>query len=732
MGEANKQSGHKFGTFTGVFTPTLLTIVGVIMYVRLGWVVGNAGLLGAFLIMGLAMGITLCTGLSLSSIATNTRLGAGGPYAIISRSLGFEVGGSIGLPLYLSRPLGVAMYVFGFREGWLWIFPDHHPLVVDLVVFVLLFGLALVSANLAFRVQFVIMGVIVASILAIVINPITIEPNTEIVWFGDYRGFPEDGFQGIGFWHVFAVFFPATTGILAGANMSGELANPRRSIPRGTLWAIALSSIIYFVLAIWAARAGTPEELTSNYNLLIDLSPFPPLVLAGLLGATFSSALASAVGGPRILMAMGENNLLPKSKWLAKTTARGEPRNAVALTAVLSFGCLMIRDLNAIAPLVTMFFLITYMVINLVLLVESSLGLLSFRPSLVVPRIVPLLGAVGCAFCMFIVSPTFGLIAISIVIATYVYIQRKGIESRGEDVRSGMFGAVAEWAATKVTALGVETARAWKPNLLVPLVDPARIRGEFSFLYDICNPEGSVKLLGLATETDSEELRPKVEKLGRSFRKKKLFATWSIVDSAGFTAGILAGLQALQSAFFRPNLLFMTLPEDEERYDQFREILVHARRSGIGILFLGLHPKAGLGQRHVINLWLRPHSESGWNTEAAFEHTNLDLTLLMGYRLAHSWKAQLNLITVVDDERETPKAEEFLEEIADLSRVPLGANLVVMVGSLDDCISAAPQSDIDIMGLQPEPDFTWMVRMVNQTRSSCLFVADSGNENARA
>ena len=124
----------RFGTFTGVFTPTLLTILGVIMYIRVGWVVGTAGLLGAGAIMGLAILITTCTGLSLPSIATNTRIGDGGPYAIIAKSLGLEVGGAVGIPLYLTRPLGVAMYIFGFREGWLWLFPDHPPLLIDLLL----------------------------------------------------------------------------------------------------------------------------------------------------------------------------------------------------------------------------------------------------------------------------------------------------------------------------------------------------------------------------------------------------------------------------------------------------------------------------------------------------------------------------------------------------------------------------------------------------------------------
>ncbi len=156
----SEPSPRRLGTFGGVFTPTLLTILGVIMYLRLGWVVGNGGLLGGLMVIGLALGITTATGLSLASIATNTRLGTGGPYAIITRSLGREVGGSVGVPLFVSQTLAVAMYIFGFREGWLWIFPSHPPLLVDVGTFLVVFGIAMVSAEVAFRIQYVIMAVI--------------------------------------------------------------------------------------------------------------------------------------------------------------------------------------------------------------------------------------------------------------------------------------------------------------------------------------------------------------------------------------------------------------------------------------------------------------------------------------------------------------------------------------------------------------------------------------------
>ncbi len=723
----------KFGTFTGVFTPTLLTILGVIMYVRLGWVVGNAGVLGGWLVMGVAMGITACTALSLSSIATNTRIGAGGPYAIISKSLGLEVGGSIGVPLYLSRPLGVAMYIFGFREGWLWIFPDHPALVVDFIVFAAIFLISYASANLAFRVQYMIMAIIAASLVAIFASPDVFQNPHEVQWFGDYPGFPENGFAGIDFWIVFAVFFPATTGILAGANMSGDLENPRRSIPVGTLWAVVVSSIIYFALAWYAGRMASAEELAGDYNILIDRSLFPPAVLAGLLGATFSSALASAVGGPRILMAMAQHKLLPKSDALGKVADNGEPRNAILVTAVLSFICMMMRDLNAIAPLVTMFFLITYLVINIVLLVERSLGLVAFRPTLAVPQIVPFLGALGCIFSMFIVSPTFGLIAVGTVLAIYIWLLRRGVGAESGDVRSTAFSALAEWAAAKVTAMGQNDVRGWKPNLFVPVSDAAELRGEFPFLLDVCKPEGSVKLFAYGDDTAMvQRLETPIAKLGRAFQEEGVLATWAVIEASDAFAAISYGLQTLKSSFFRPNVMFFSLPRDGRR-ELALQVIEQGRQSKVGLLVLGMHPKAGMGQRKVVNLWLFPGKPGIEGVEEAFARGNLNLRLLMGYRLMRSWGAELNLITVVPNEEQVAEAMGFLETLCDLTRIPTCADRIVLVGSFDDCIERAPQCDLDLFGMHHENvDFAFMERMVEVTQSSCLFVADSGHESALA
>ena len=728
-GESNG-SRVLFGTFTGVFTPTLLTIVGVIMYVRIGWAVGNAGLIGTWLVMLLAMGITAATGLSLSSVATNTRIGPGGPYAILSRSLGYEIGGAIGVPLFLTRPLGVAMYVFGFREGWLWIFPDHPAMAVDLAVFALLAGISYISADLAFRIQFLIMAVIVGSLISMFASPVTFNPVAEIHMWGDYPGFPENGFKGTDFWGVFAVFFPATTGILAGANMSGDLKDPRRAIPVGTLWAIGISSIIYVAVAWWITRAGTLEELLNNYTLAIDKALWPPIVLAGLLGATASSALAGLVGGPRILMAMGQNKLIPYSEKMAETGDDGNPRAAVVVTAILTLGCIMVRDLNTIAPLVTMFFLITYCMLNVVVLVESSLGLVSYRPTLWLPRIVPLLGMIGCIFSMFIVNPTFGLISVGMVFGFYFWMKNRGVSKGSEDVRSSAFVAMAQWAASRVTAAERENKRAWKPEFLVPVDDPEELRGQYQLLLDLTRPDGSVTLLGMTADKHASPLRKRLLDLSESFRADGIQSSSTVLNTDDSQRGVIAGIEVLQAAFFRPNLLFVTFQADGRDDLDLGFFARTAEVERVGMLVVAMHGKAGFGQRECVNMWVRP-APGTWDAEVAFGSGNLNLNLLTGFRLMREWKAEINLITVVESQDDVEAAEAFLGELCDLARYRHSkVNRLVLVGPYWEALDAAPVADVNIVGIPPDPDAADLVKKVERLKSTLICVRDSGRESA--
>ncbi len=614
------------------------------------------------------------------------------------------MGASIGVPLYLTRPLGIAMYIFGFREGWLWAFPSHDPVLVDLLVFVRCSA----SRGSARRRRFGCS-----------------------TWSWPSSGFRENGFVGTDFWRVFAVLFPATTGVLSGTNMSGELRDPRRAIPIGTLSAIAVSSVIYFGLSLWAVQVATPQQLVGDYELVLDKARWGWLVLVGLLGATASAALAGLVGGPRILMAIGNDRLLPARDWTGKTSADGEPRNAMLLTGALVLAALTLRDLNVIAPLVTMFFLITYGVLNFVVLPEGSLGLVSFRPTLRVPRIVPLFGLLGSMLAMLIVSPVFGLVALMLVGVLYLWIQRRDAPRDEAKVSSAIFAALAGWAAQRAQANGEsESARAWKPSFLVPVEDPEELRGEYTFLVDVARAEGSVKLLGLTRIHDDKDVEVLVAPLGRSFREDGVYCTWSVVDEERFGEGVIGALKALQSAFFRPNMLFLTLPSLQDRHDEFVALIQQAAATRVGVTLLGLHPKAGLARRRRINLWLRWQG-ADWDVDTAFSVGSLNLTLLMGYRLQRQWGADLQVTTVVPSQSDVAAAEAYLAEVVDLARLPR-VERVVRVGGFEECVAGARAADLAIMGLQRRPDFVFVTRMLELSRSSCLMVLDSGRESARA
>ena len=724
-------SDEKYGTFGGVFTPTLLTILGVIMYLRTGWVVGNAGLAGGILIIGLAFAIITATALSMSSITTNIRIGAGGAYSIISQSLGLEVGGSVGIPLYLSQALAVTMYIFGFREGWLWVFPNHPALLVDLGIFCLIFGIAYASAGLAFQVQYGILAVIIASLISVGLAAGTGSMEyslSEVQLWGDYPGAPEEGFPGTSFWVVFAVFFPAATGIMAGANMSGELEDPRGSIPVGTLGAIGLSFVVYVALAFWLALSASSQELVSNYTIMIDRAYWGPAVVAGLLGATFSSALASTVGAPRILQALGSHNILPGGEWVSARTDRGEPRNAILVTGGIVLATLMVRDLNAIAPLITMFFLITYTMINFVVFTEQTLGLVSFRPLLQIPRVVSFAGVVGCLFAMFIVNPTFSLVALAIVVGVYALLLRRSLEADLSDVRSGLFVSLAEWAAKQVSGLSTRQERAWKPNLLVPVVSTEKLRGTFSLLRDLAAPKGSVKLLGLASEHTPDRLKDQVENLTGAFRKRGVFASSTIVKGDAFGDNLIVGVQALGGAFFRPNILFLPLPDTEQRERDYQAVLRELSDEQMGTVLYARHPDAGIGQREQINIWISDRSPD-W--EVSMDIGNLDLPLLLAYKLRRNWDAHMRLLTVVEEPAEREPAQNFLETVTDLARMP-DTEVMVKVGDFQEHVLRASQADLSLFGLAREPDFAFMRQMTDTTHSSCLFVRDSGQESALA
>jgi amino acid transporter len=733
----NSDEPKKFGTFQGVFTPTVLTILGVIMYLRQPWVVGNAGIFGAILIILLAVSITLCTTLSMASMTTNIRIGRGGAFSIISQSLGLEVGGSIGLPLYFSQAFAVAMYVFGFREGVEWlimkvamdpqaVLTPQLSWIINFGTFIVVFAIVQISTDFAFKIQYVLMALVGASIISIFGGLLNIDFAArwdDIYWVGDFDAGNNS------FWVVFAVFFPAVTGIMAGANMSGELKNPRKAIPNGTLSGVLLTTVIYIALIFVAALLADRNDLITDYNIFMERSYWWPIVLVGLLGATLSSALSSFVGAPRILAALGEFNILPKSEFFAKTNKKGEPQNAVLFTGLIVFISLLAGDLNAIAPLITMFFMITYAMINVVVLIEQSLGLPSFRPTLKVPIIVPLLGTIGCVFVMFIINSTFALISMGLVIAFYGYLMRRELKGQQGDSRSGLFTALAEWATKKSNELSPKKeARAWQPELLVPVEFAKELRGAYRILYALTYPKGSIKVLGMKTTENDERLENYLPSLMDTFNDAKIASSYSFIDGNDYGKIVGVSMQALRTAFFMPNTVFLKLDERaHHKAEDYQSIVKQAQAHDWGVIFFAPY-ETGLGIEKTINVWLN-YIPDNWEKELDLD--NNDLAILTGLIIENNWKGKLNIIKVIDDENLTDEfVMEHVNYIKELARIPK-ATTVQLVRKSDTMWEDAARADINIMGISElDLDVDYLRTIPDKLSSSCLFTLDSGEENA--
>jgi amino acid transporter len=453
---------RKFGTFGGVFIPNVLTILGVIMFLRTGWVVGNAGLRHALIILAIANSITLLTSLSLSAIATNTKVGGGGAYFLISRSLGLEIGGSIGVPLFLAQAISVAFYVIGFTESLQFLWPDLDVRLICTIVMAILFVISWVGADLAIKTQYIIMVALGLSLVSFFLGWTPV-PDWHANETPQYQ-------SGQNFWSVFAIFFPAVTGIMSGVSMSGDLKDPSRSIPRGTLWAVGLTFVIYAAEMVWLSLNAGRDELLGDKMVMRRIALLGPLIFVGLWAATLSSALASLLAAPRTLQALGHDRVVPR--WLALGHGpQNEPRLALALSWLIALAAIWQGDLDLIAPVITMFFLTTYGTVNLVAGLERWVANPSYRPTFRVHWLPSILGAAGCLFVMFLLTALATLIAIASCFGIYWLLKRRQYQTAWGDVRSGFWFAVTRVGLLKFSSSRMHL-RNWRPVMLVLVGNP--------------------------------------------------------------------------------------------------------------------------------------------------------------------------------------------------------------------------------------------------------------------
>lgn len=716
-----KTGSRSFGSFAGVFVPTFLSIIGVILFLRLGFIVGTAGVLGAIAIILLSVSVTLSTGLALSSITTNIKIGSGGAYSIISKTLGLEIGGSVGIPLFLAQAFSVALYIFGFAETWIFLFPEHNFLLILLGTFFVLFLMVFISTRIAVTVQTVVFFMVLVALAVIFLGGDWADTSLSVPLVGSFEQMP--------FWSVFALFFPAVTGLMAGIGMSGELSDPKRQIPRGVIYGLAVTTVIYLVMVLLLGISAFPGELIGDSLLTAKLSAFPMVVFVGILAATFSSALTTLVAAPRVLMALGESSILPFSDKLTVKTTKGEPRNAILFTGAIVILLLFVGSLNSIAQLLTMFFLITYAMINISVYIEQSLGLTSFRPTFNVPKLVTFYGAVSSVVIMFLINVVAGIFAVLFVFLTYVFLMNRKLKQKQGDVRSGLFREVSEWAARKISSLPRGRAHVWKPNMLVPVLKPQTLFGNFPLIKSIAFPHGNVTVLGLKENRnaegvdDFEQLPTIVKKLAG----EGLFTSFSTVYVDDFIEGILVSLEAIESQVFSPNILFLSFKPEEFSEADVRRICRTSEDVQVGTVLFDRDKNLGLGSEQDIHVWISPRVlEQGFYDDRYF-----DLAGLLAYEIQRDWKGSITLWMCVDEEKEV-LASNYLEQLVYEARLPTKlTSFNVVNGNFYDIIKKAPVGDVHIIPFE-ESDIPQILRIARITGKSFLFVKDSGRENLLA
>ncbi len=454
-------SDAKLGTFGGVFIPSLLTILGLVLFLRLGFVVGNIGLLQMLAVLILATSVSLLTTISLAAIATNLRVGGGGVYFLISRTLGPAFGGAIGLVLYVAMAVSVAFYAIGLGEAVASVLSRDDaftPRVVAAITVVGLTVLAWFGADIATKLQYLVLVFLTIAIVAYFVGVI---PDLSINLARENLQPPVGG---NGFWVSFAIFFPAITGFTQGVAMSGDLRTPSRSITVGTFGAIGVSTVVYLAVIVTFAMAVPLASLRNDTAIMRSLAPHPALIDTGVIAATLSSAIASILGAPRTLQRLAADRLVPiLLPFEVGSGTDNNPRRGVLLTSAIALGTVAAANLNVVAPIISMFFLASYGMINYATYSEARAASTSFRPTY---RFfhwrLSLAGTLGCMGVILAIDPLAGAVAGVAVFSLYRYLLRSSERSRWVDSTRNYHAAEVR---THLKAMGPshEPGRDWRP-----------------------------------------------------------------------------------------------------------------------------------------------------------------------------------------------------------------------------------------------------------------------------
>ncbi len=654
---------RRFGTLEGVFLPTILSLFGVILFLRTGWVVGNAGLYNALLILVLSGSISFFTALSISSISTNIEVGTGGVYYLISRSLGLDAGGAIGIPLFFSQAISVAFYIIGFLESLKVIVPHLNMPLYGSVMLIFFAIVAYFGADFAVKFQFVIFGALMLGILSVGLAPGFIPLKENLV--SHYK-------NGYDFFRVFAVFFPAVTGITAGIGLSGELKDPAKSIPRGSISALLVAILTYAYFMSKAAAIAPHNDLIENTEIFIKHALFPPFVLIGIWAATLSSGLTFIITAPRTLKALSDDRITPAFTGLTLGSPKNEPRMGVIITFFISEIFVLMGSLNMVATVISMFFLITYGMINLACLTEIVAGNPSFRPRFRVPFYVPLLGFLGTLGVMFLISALSTIIALFVVGLIYVIQKNRSLKQDWGDVKAGVLISLARYSLLKLQEFELNPKN-YRPNIMVFTGNPETRPHLAQLANYLARGNGIVTYINiLKGDADNPQDIIRKEQARRTLRefvdRNKLTAFYEVELVENPVKAIECVVQAHGIGNLYSNVALFGWGH---RKDRENILLKHIRKLvnlEKDILILDYKKDRGFGDFSQIDVW--------WGGKGG----NIELMLLVSYilKLNDDWRnARVRVLKIVKTQQRQEIAENNIRQKLENARLEGEVKVIV-------------------------------------------------------
>merc|ERR1711892_778384 len=616
-------AANKLGWMEGVFMPCLLNIWGVMLFLRLTWVIGQAGIVQGLLLMTIANVVTTITTLSMSAVCTNGQIKGGGVYYMISRSLGPEFGGAIGLMFTLANSIAVAMYVIGFCESLLdmlnFYVEDFQGItgtspsqkmndvrIIGLITLTLALALAIVGMEWVTRVQKALLFLLIGSQIDFCLGTFFSSNIAERA-----KGFTgwsmetaeqnmHPNYQGESFWTVFSVFFPAVTGIVAGANLSGDLKDPATAIHKGTLGAIVLTYVTYVVYGIMvgctylsaasgsileynATISGTTGEGILRFDdcfsedrtetcesgtvydqqTMATISVTGYLIYGGCFAATLSSAIASLVGAPRVLQALAKDKLYPGIESFSRGYgANDDPVRGYILVFFISVVCIIIGDLNVVSGLLSNFFVASYALINFSAFHASATKSPGWRPSFgLYNPWVSLFGTFLCVAVMFLMGWVTAIITIVIIGILYMWIHyRKPEANWGSSTQAAVF--VNALKSVQSLTDTPEHVKNYRPKLLVLSGNPTHRIPLLDF-GNLITKKLSLLVTGHVITDNTQKNTTKLrEEIQDWMKKTKINGFYNVLQNKSFEDGAQACLALTGLGKLAPNMLLMGFKSD--------------------------------------------------------------------------------------------------------------------------------------------------------------------------